>query len=247
MRLLTTKRLLLTGLIFGTISLHGGTLVFNTFPSFSSTEGSFFNGVLGTFTDSNTSDPASTFTGTINWGDGSTSTPTITGGLGTFSLSGVHTYAEEGSYTVTLNVGDGVAGDSATGIGTATLADAALSVLSFPSSIGFTPGVQLSNLLLLSFGDGNTSSVASDFIATVAWGDGSTSTGIISGNSSGYNVTDSHTYIGSGVFQVGVTVQDDGGSALTTQTLASSIPEPGSIGLVCAGLALAGLMRMRRA
>ncbi len=118
-------------LIFGTVSLHAGTLSFTTFPSISSTEGSIFNGVLGTFTDSNTSDTASTFTGIVNWGDGTTSTPTITGGLGTFSLSGGHTYAEEGTYSVVLNVID-VAADSATGTGTATLADAALSPLNVP-------------------------------------------------------------------------------------------------------------------
>jgi hypothetical protein len=245
MRLFTGKHLLLTGLIFGTVSVQGGLLSFNTVPSITSTEGSLFNGVLGTFTDSNTSDTAATFTATINWGDGSTSTPVITGGLGTFSLSGGHTYAEEGVYTVSLNVGDGVPADSATGTGTATLADAALSPLDIPPSFGFTPGVLLSNVLLLSFGDGNPFSTAADFIATIAWGDGSTTTGTISSNGSQYDVTGSYTYLGSGPFEVGVVVQDVGGSALTTQTSALGVPEPGTMGMVCAGLALAAMLRVR--
>ncbi len=101
-------------------------------------------------------------------------------------------------------------------------------------------------MLLLGFSDGNPFSTASDFIAIIAWGDGGTTTGTITSNGSHYDVTGSYTYLGSGPFEVGVSVQDVGGSALTTHTSAMAVPEPGTIGLLCVGLTLA-VMRSRQA
>jgi hypothetical protein len=61
------------------------------------------------FTDANDSD---THTATIDWGDGTTTNGTVTESSGT--VSGVHSYALGGIYTITLTVSDGTAGDVAT-------------------------------------------------------------------------------------------------------------------------------------
>jgi len=71
--------------------------------------------VVATFTDGNTSDTASGFTATINWGDGSTadSTGTVTGANGSFTVTGNHTYADPGHDNLTVAI-VGAAGPSAT-------------------------------------------------------------------------------------------------------------------------------------
>ena len=59
---------------------------------------------MATFTHANGVEPASDFVATINWGDGSTSTGTITESGTTYTVKGSHTYATNGSHTVTTTV-----------------------------------------------------------------------------------------------------------------------------------------------
>jgi hypothetical protein len=95
-------------------------------------EGQVFNGTVATVVDLSAfggSDVASNYTATIAWGDGVTTSGTITSGGGEFAISapGVgHTYAEEGSYTLTVEVSD-TDGSSGASSSTLTIADAPLS------------------------------------------------------------------------------------------------------------------------
>src|SRR5205814_462229 len=61
------------------------------------TEGRAFRGSVATFTDPDTTAAASEYSATIDWGDGSAvdTTPVISGGGGSFTVTGSHTYAEE--------------------------------------------------------------------------------------------------------------------------------------------------------
>ena len=59
---------------------------------------------VATFTHANGVEPASAFVATINWGDNSTSTGTITESGTTYTVKGSHTYAKNGTYTVTTTV-----------------------------------------------------------------------------------------------------------------------------------------------
>ena len=105
------------------------------------------------------------------------------------------------------------------------------------------------NGLVASFSDSDTGALPSDFQAVINWGDGTVqSPGIIIGSLGLFDISGRHTYSGSGLFPVTVLLSDDSGNAVA-QAVAiasvSSIPEPGSIVLVSAGLG-ALLLRRRR-
>jgi hypothetical protein len=67
-----------------------------------------FNSVVGTFTDeAGAQAAAADFAATINWGDNSSSTGTVTKtGTGAFGVSGMHAYASAGSKSITATVTD---------------------------------------------------------------------------------------------------------------------------------------------
>src|SRR5439155_7735011 len=66
------------------------------------TEGSAFSGMFATARDPGSPDPASDFGATIDWGDGTTTAGTISGSAGNYTISGGHTYADEGTHRATV-------------------------------------------------------------------------------------------------------------------------------------------------
>jgi hypothetical protein len=67
--------------------------------------GKKFNHVqVATFTHANGVEPASAFTATINWGDGTTSQGTVTQSGSSYIVKGSHNYASYGTHTVTTTV-----------------------------------------------------------------------------------------------------------------------------------------------
>jgi len=204
----------------------------------STVEGSQFSGVVATFTDPDAAATSDEYTATINWGDGSSnSSGAITGASGSFAVSGTHTYAEEGSFTVTVTVTDAdLSSNTAAANGTATVADAQL----VASSVGVsaTEGVAFGPATVATFTDADPNGVAADYTATINWGDGSTSTGTVSANESGgFAVSGSHTYAEEGTFAVTVTIADAGGSNATSAGSASVA----DAALSASGLAIAGI------
>src|SRR5262249_43906979 len=81
-----------------------------------------FFGTVATFTDAGGLEPPGSYTATIDWGDGG---PSTSGEIGNASVSGMHTYAAEGSYTVTVTVLD-EGGSTVTPTAHATVGGAAL-------------------------------------------------------------------------------------------------------------------------
>ncbi len=105
---------------------------------------------MATFTDADTASmpPATSCGEYINWGDGTTSAGTVTGGGGTFTVSGSHTYATSGSFPVTVTLTDDAPGTAtATVTSTANVAD---SIASIPT-LGF-PGLLALGLTLAAAG-----------------------------------------------------------------------------------------------
>src|SRR5207245_2313985 len=85
-----------------------------TATNISATEGKPFSGTAATFTDAaSPSGTLSDFSASIDWGDGTSTAGTITGAGGSYSVSGSHTYASTGSFTITTTITD-VGGKMAT-------------------------------------------------------------------------------------------------------------------------------------
>src|SRR4029077_10404811 len=139
----------------------------------SAVEGSSFAGTVATFTDENPNAVTSDFTATITWGDGSTSTGTITANGGSFTVTGAHTYAEEGSFSTYITITDRGGSNDAV-FGGATVGDGALTTsgLSFGTWEGFSLNTPA---LIFNYTDSNAA--VGDFSATINWGDGTTSAG----------------------------------------------------------------------
>jgi len=177
----------------------------------SGTEGSPFAGAVATFTVPDQTAPATQFTANIDWGDGSSSTGTISGASGSFTVTGSHTFAEEGTRSVVTTITDAAdANDTGTATSTATVADATLT--GSARSVSAVEGSSFSGTVF-SFTDGNPNGAPADFTATVNWGDGNASSGSVATNGSGgFDVTAAHTYAEEGSFTISTTVTDVGGS-----------------------------------
>ncbi|TMD47674.1 MAG: hypothetical protein E6I86_08725 [Chloroflexi bacterium] len=179
-------------------------------------EGSPLTVTVATFADPDTAAVAREYSATIDWGDGSpTSTGVITGSASSFSVTGIHTYAEENAYSVTVAITDvDTPSNNATVTTAATISDAPLtSACSAPVTLGPTYAGPTATLT-----DANPIGTLTDFSATIDWGDGSSSAGTIVGPSVGpgpYTVSGAHTYTTVGPHTITTTIADIGGSTTT--------------------------------
>jgi hypothetical protein len=144
----------------------------------------------------------------IDWGDGTSSMPTISQ---SGALSGSHTYAEEGPKTVIVSWTDDCGSHSQSL--RVNVADAPLT--SAASPINAIAGVSFAGPVA-TFTDANPSASVSDFSATVTWGDGTATPGVVSAPASGgFAVTGPHTYAASGSHAITVSITDVGGASTT--------------------------------
>jgi hypothetical protein len=91
-------------------------------------------------------------------------------------------------------------------------------VITPAGSISATTNVPLTGVTVATFTDSDTIENAGDYVATINWGDGSTSPGTIVATAvpGTYDITGSHTYTGAGPYAVAVTLTDRGGTFNTT-------------------------------
>ena len=201
-----------------TIDITDAPITFNANGPFEITEGDGTNTFnLGTISDQG-SDPSPdpTYSGTIDWGDGSTSAAIFSG----TTVEGVHTYADEGSFTASANVQDD-GGSTASGSAGVNVADASIGVS--VGDPGATEGKPLNNSIVGTVTDNNPNAPASDLSGTIDWGDGpngddGTSTSAatfqaVPGQPGVFNILGSHTYKEEGGYDMVITVNDKGGSS----------------------------------
>ena len=115
---------------------------------------------VATFVDANPASQASDFTVSIDWGNGATSPGQIEGQDGEFAIYNDYVYPQTGTYGVTVTILE----DGQT---VATVASTA--------SVGDIVEGPTATLAAISFNDSNPSPPSS-YTATIAWGDGTSST-----------------------------------------------------------------------
>jgi hypothetical protein len=166
-------------------------------------------------------------TAVITWGDGGPTSPgTVSYSGRTYTVSGAHTYAEEGSYPISIAVSD-LGGSTATITGTATVADAPLSATG-----GFTviapQGTDSGSQTVATFTDPDGAETLGNYSATIDWGDHTTSTGHIAFSGGVFMVTGNHTYTGHGAFTITTTIHHETAPDATAVSRAAVTP-PSSI------------------
>jgi PKD repeat protein len=201
---------------------------------------------------SNGQDPTANYTATIDWGDNTATTPGQIDPAYTydssgakldhpsFQVSGSHTYADPGTFTITVTISD-QAGDSVTATRAANVAS--LSLTAKGQDVSALTGDGTTPLYVASFDTvpPDASVSPSDFSATIDWGDGSKpSDGQIVGGilnypimpdgstaatpsflPGGYQVVGQHDYAAPGSFPITVTISGPGGATATAMSTAT--------------------------
>src|SRR5581483_9610381 len=120
-------------------------------------------------TDTASLEPASHYSAVISWGDGNTSAGLlVANGSGGYDIVGTNTYAEEGSYAVTVTIQD-EGGAVATALSTMAVADAPLSGMGL--NISGTAGVSLNDALLAVYLDAAGPEPVGNYSVSLDWGD----------------------------------------------------------------------------
>lgn len=192
-------------------------------PVLPATEGASTSGVVAKLYDidpaASTQSAAPVWTASVDWGDGTVTPGTVTGTGAAFQVEGAHTYAEVGTYRITTTVRE-VSNPAvhAVTIARADVRDAPLTVTSAPPLMTVLNVPTPEGAVVARFTDANPTSQASEFSATVNWGDTSQASvaQVASHPDGGFVVTaPSHTYALRGTPTVAVVIKSVDGSTVT--------------------------------
>ena len=171
---------------------------------------------FASFTTTDTGSPAENFVAAIDWGDGESSFGTVQGGSGSFTVVSDHNYAQWGNLPVSVDIWNvyGATNEVVTS-GSANVSPNVTGGFQLGALAG-----QSASLTLAYFAAGGLAT-AGDFTATIAWGDGATTSATVTSAGPGlFAVTGSHSYATVGQQTATITVTDDVGvSQSTTSTI----------------------------
>jgi hypothetical protein len=205
--------------------------------SFSETAGRSYSGNVAEFSDLNTLAPASAFTASITWGNGTTTSGTISsnsGGL--FTVSGTNTYSGNGPYDLVVQISDTGGQSAKGGIAIGSGSGHGSGSGSGGGGGGESPlmgtGQLVSPVLGTSFNgslatfSGGVLPSTSSYTATIYWGDGTSSTGQFASvpHTNAVEVTGIHSYSAAGLFPVSVSVSGTNGDLATAGSSAAVAP-----------------------
>jgi hypothetical protein len=201
-------------------------------------EGTSFTTIVASFTDLDTSysqgpRTAGDFTATVAWGNGQTSPGTVVQtGPGQFEIVASYAYPNAGGYTVSIGVTDMINGQSMVVAGTANVSDQPIVATSAPS--GLAAARSYNQHILAHFIDLNPYANATDFSASIDWGNGQTSAGYVVATASGFEVIGANAYQTPGFYPVTVTIVDSEGSRATASGVLDVV-RPGAAGSIAFG------------
>jgi cyclophilin family peptidyl-prolyl cis-trans isomerase len=160
---------------------------------------------------------ASAYVASIDWGGGVTTAGTVTKlADGSFEVRGDHAFSQFGTYPVSVTVSEPVDQISTVINSTVIVNDAPISASFVTPSRDPGSGLIVSQVIA-TITDSNVEGLASDLTAQIAWGDGSTSAGVIIAGDGVFNVSASKTYSAFGNFTVTVSVTSSGGQTAQAQ------------------------------
>jgi hypothetical protein len=191
-----------------------------------------------TFTDAGTT-VASNYSASIDWGDNASSAGAFSASGHALSVAGTHFYKEEGTYTVTTSVHQGVAFTVIVN-SKAKVTDAQLTAAQVPT-VNAKEARSTGTVTVATFTDPGGSEPVGDYKAVINWGDKTATVAgtIVDGGNGHFRVTASHTYHEEGTYTLTVTLSHDGlptvvasGKAVVTDpsanaTASSLVPLPG--------------------
>jgi hypothetical protein len=172
--------------------------------------------VVATFTDTGGPENATLdYTASIDWGDGTTSTGTISGPdqNGVFTVTGDHTYSA-GSFAINVTISHESGGGSVTVSTSASVSGGDLALAATGMNFTAVP-FQGQDQMVAFFTDADPNGQAADYAASIDWGDGTqVVTGTITqpgGAGTPFFVDFMHAYNSTGTFTVHVHITDMGG------------------------------------
>jgi uncharacterized repeat protein (TIGR01451 family) len=208
--------------------------------SLSLTEGSTTSGTVLTFTDGAGGETDNPFSAVVDWGDGTSETATVSGPVaGVYSVAvpeSTHAFADEGSFTATVTVTEAGLPQTPLFVSHVTVGVGEGDILSAPTLnlTAATEGTPIAaSTTLATFTDSYADNVASDFTATIDWGDSATEAGVVTkvGSTITVSAVGGHTYADEGTFGMSVTLTDDApGTASSTASGDVSVAEADVLG-----------------
>jgi hypothetical protein len=129
-------------------------------------------------------------------------------------------------YAVTVTADDGN-GQTASRTFTWVINDAPLAAQAVP--VNAVEGNDTGTITVATFTTTDLNYQAGDFMAVVDWGDDSSDTASVTGQSGSFTVTDDHTYAETGVYPVTVTITDSNGTTATAAATATVADAPLSL------------------
>ncbi|MFI5313083.1 MAG: hypothetical protein ACHQ06_02855, partial [Candidatus Dormibacteria bacterium] len=159
---------------------------------------------------------------TIDWGDGTIASGTVSGCCGAFAVSGSHSYSALGTYTTTTTLGELSLATRVTATGTVSVVTP---MTLSATSISGGEGTPISGVVA-TFSDNLGADPAANYAATITWGDGTSSPGTVaSAGGTNYTISASHVYGDEGSYPLTVGVTDTDGyqaSGGATATIADA-------------------------
>ena len=152
---------------------------------------------LASFTDAASGVTAGSFTVSINWGDGNTTSGTVTQSGSQFTITGSHTFAVDsidntgGVYQVQVTI----TGDSKTLSTTVPVEVTRPASLLVVANVPAKTGTVVTSQVMALFIEPDATDGTTEFDASINWGDGSSGAGTVQEIASGlFQVIGSHTY-----------------------------------------------------